>query len=105
MNSGATILCPPCITRHIPLGQLCNYASGFGWSGDCSVWLTPGTQLLNSLMLTCNRMFSTRRDIFWAERLVFTLIISRGSGLILVCPCIRIRPSWADKTSVLPLFQ
>ncbi len=30
------------------------------------------------------------------------LIISRGSGLILVCPCIRVRPSWVDKTSVLP---
>ncbi len=37
---------------------------------------------------------------------IFTLIfISRDSGLILVCPCIRVRPSWADKTSVLPLFQ
>ncbi len=33
------------------------------------------------------------------------VIISRGSGLILACPCIRVRPSWADKTSVLPLFQ
>ena len=33
------------------------------------------------------------------------LFISRGSGLILVCPCICVHPSWADKTSVLPLFQ
>ncbi len=33
------------------------------------------------------------------------IFISRGSGLILVCPCICVRPSWADKTSVLPLFQ
>ncbi len=33
------------------------------------------------------------------------MIISRGSGLILVCPCIRVCLSWADKTSVLPLFQ
>ncbi len=33
------------------------------------------------------------------------IIISRGSGLILVCPCIRVCPSWVDKTSVLPLFQ
>ncbi len=33
------------------------------------------------------------------------MFISRGSGLILVCSCIRVRLSWADKTSVLPLFQ
>ncbi len=37
--------------------------------------------------------------------LLYLLVISRGSGLILVCPCIRIRLSWVDKTSVLPLFQ
>ncbi len=35
----------------------------------------------------------------------FDLVISRVSGLILVCPCIRVHPSWADKTSILPLFQ
>ncbi len=39
------------------------------------------------------------------ELLTGIIVISRDSGLILVCPCIRIRPSWADKTSVLPLFQ
>ncbi len=33
------------------------------------------------------------------------MVISRDSGLILVCPCIPVRLSWADKTSILPLFQ
>ncbi len=33
------------------------------------------------------------------------VVISRGSGLILVCPCIHVRLSWVDKTSVLLLFQ
>ncbi len=42
---------------------------------------------------------------WWVHVWRWSLVISRGSGLILVCPCIRIHPSWADKTSILPLFQ
>ncbi len=33
------------------------------------------------------------------------LVISRGSSLILVCPCICVHLSWMDKTSVLPRSQ
>ncbi len=42
---------------------------------------------------------------FSCVQICLVLFISRDSGLILVCPCIHVRPSWADKTSILPLFQ